>query len=158
MGLAAKSPAVYDEIRFDEKANSGFVILPNRRCLRDYKNYIRPKQGFNKNVIQELCSIVSEFQDIEKYGILLLDQMKIKEDLVWDKHTGNLICFVNLGDLELNYATLKKSNKLASHVLVFLLRSIVNPLKFPVANFATINARSTQLFPLFWKAVGILEG
>eukprot|EP00794_Sanderia_malayensis_P002699 gene2699-3120_t len=157
LGLAAKSPAVYDEIRFDEKTNSGFVVLPSRRRLRDYKNDIRPKQGFNKDVIQELSSIMSQFQDIEKYGILLLDEMKIKEDLVWDKHTGDLIGFVNLGDPELNFATLKKSNELASHVLVFLLRSIVNPLKFSFANFATTNAKSTQLFPLFWKAVGILE-
>ena len=27
LGLAAKSPSVYDEIRYDEKTNSGFVIL-----------------------------------------------------------------------------------------------------------------------------------
>ena len=157
LGLAAKSPAFYDEIRFDEKTNSGFVVLPSRRRLRDYKNYIRPKQGFNKDVIQELCSIVAQFQDIEKYGVLLLDEMKIKEDLVWDKHTGDLIGFVNLGDPELNFATLKKSSELASHVVLFLLRSIVNPLKFSLANFATTNTKSTQLFPLFWKAVGILE-
>ena len=44
LGLAAKSPSVYDEIRYDEKTNSGFVILPRRRRLRDYKNYIRPQQ------------------------------------------------------------------------------------------------------------------
>ena len=61
-GLAAKSPAVYDEIRYDEKTNSGFVILPSRRCLRDYKNYIRPKQGFDEDVIKELRDIVSKFQ------------------------------------------------------------------------------------------------
>ena len=53
LGLAAKSPAVYDEIRFDKKSQSGFVISPSHRCLRDYKNYIRPKQGFNK-----VCHIV----------------------------------------------------------------------------------------------------
>ena len=53
LGLAATSPAVYDEIRFDEKTNSGFVILPSRRRLRDYKNYIRPQRGFNKDVIIE---------------------------------------------------------------------------------------------------------
>ena len=34
---------------------------------------------------------------------------------------------------------------------------MVNPLKFTFANFATSNATSVQLFPLFWKAVGILE-
>ena len=54
LGLAVKSPAVYDEIRFDEKSESGFVILPSRRRLRDYKNYIRPKQGFNKCCVGEI--------------------------------------------------------------------------------------------------------
>ena len=42
-------------------------------------------------------------------------------------------------------------------MLILLVRSIVNPLKFALANFATINVTSVQLFPLFWKAVGILE-
>ena len=30
-------------------------------------------------------------------------------------------------------------------------------MKFTIANFATKNVNATQLFPLFWKAVGILE-
>ena len=86
-----------------------------------------------------------------------MDEMKIQENLVWDKHTGDLIGFVDLGDTELNYATFKKSDEIATHILVFLVRSIVNPLKFSLANFATTNSTSIQLFPLFWKAVGILE-
>ena len=32
---------------------------------------------------------------------------------------------------------------------------MINPLKFSLANFATNNAKSVQMFPLFWKAVGI---
>ena len=82
LDLPAKSPAVYEEIRYNEDTNSGFLILPSRRCLRDYKNYIRPQQGFNKDVIKELCNIVSKFQTIEKYGIILMDEMKIQEKLV----------------------------------------------------------------------------
>ena len=30
--------------------------------------------------------------------------MKIQENLVWDKHTNELIGFLDLGDPELNYA------------------------------------------------------
>ena len=77
--------------------------------------------------------------------------------MVWDKHTGDLIGYVNLGDSQLNYATLKKTDDIASHVLVFLLRSIVNPLKFTLANIDAKNVTSLQLFPLLWKAVGILK-
>ena len=86
-----------------------------------------------------------------------MDEMKIQENLVWDKHTGDLIGFVDLGDTDLNYATLQKTDEIATHVLAFLVRSVVNPLKFTLANFATTGATSVQMFPLFWKAVGILE-
>ena len=156
LGLAAKSPAVSDEIRYDETTNSGFVILPSRRRFRDYKNYIRPQQGFNKDVINELKK-GSNFSNIERYIILLMDEMKVQENLVWYKHTGDLIGFVGLGDPDLNYATLQKLDEVASHLLVFLFRSVTNPLKCSLANFATSNAKSVQMFPLFWKAVGICE-
>ena len=43
LSLAAKSASVYDELR-----NSKCLILPSRRTLRDYKNIIRLKAGFNK--------------------------------------------------------------------------------------------------------------
>ena len=154
--LASHSPSTYDEIRYDEQHQSGFLILPRRR-LRDYKNYIRPQQGFNAKVINELSCVVNNFTNQEKYVVILMDEMKIQEDLVWDKHTGDLIGYVDLGNTELNCATLKKSDEVASHVLVFLVRSIVNPMKFTLANFGTKNVTALQLFPLFWKAVGILE-
>ena len=47
LGLAAKSPTVYEEIRYNEKNKSGILVLPSRRKLRDYKNYIR--HGRNEN-------------------------------------------------------------------------------------------------------------
>ncbi len=157
LGLAAKSASAYDELRYDEKKQTGILILPSRRKLRSYKNYIRPKQGFNKGIITELCEKVKDFSEAEKYIVILMDEMKIQENLVWDKHTGELIGFVNLGDIDLNYAALQKVDKVASHVLVFLIRSIVNPLKFSLANFATSGATSFQMYPLFWKAVSICE-
>ena len=83
--------------------------------------------------------------------------MKIQQNLVWDKHSGELIGFVDLGDIELNYSTLERVDQVATHVLVFLVRSIVNPFKFSMANFATTCATSFQIFPLFWKAVSICE-
>ena len=41
------------------------------------------------------------------------------------KHTGDLIGYVDLGNAELNYAALKKNDEFASHVLVFLVRSVL---------------------------------
>ena len=83
--------------------------------------------------------------------------MKIQENLVWPKQTGDLIGFVDIGDVNLNYATLQETNAIAPHILVFLLRSAVNPFKFILANFATKNTTASQIFPLLWKAVAIFE-
>lgn len=52
----------------------------------------------------------------------------IQHDLVWDKDTGKLTGYMNLGNTDLNAAVLDKTNGFASHVLLFLVRSIVNPL------------------------------
>lgn len=67
--------------------------------------------------------------------VILFDEMKIQESLVWSKHTGKLIGFVNLGDANLSYATLDKTNTIVSHDLVFLIRSIVNPFKLNLSKF-----------------------
>ena len=157
LSLAAKSSAAYDEIRYDEKKGTGFLILPSRRRLRDYKNYIKPQRGFNPEIIHELRRKISDFSDIEKFVVLLMDEMKIQENLVWDKHSGELVGYVDLGDIDLNYATLSKVTQVATHVLVFLVRSIVNPFKFSLANFATDGISAPQMFPLLWKAISICE-
>ena len=101
LNLTAKSTAGYEEIRYNKATGSGFVILPSRRRLRDYKNYIKPKRGFNKEIIKELMDKIKHFNDIERYCIITFDEMKIQENLVWDKYTGELIGFVDLGDLQL---------------------------------------------------------
>lgn len=49
---------------------------------------------------------------------------------MWDKHTGDLIGYVDMRDAEANYAALQKLDEVATHILVFMLRSIVNPFKF----------------------------
>ena len=83
--------------------------------------------------------------------------MKIQEDLVWNKHTGELVGFVDLGDENLNQATLDKPDSLATHLLVFLVKSIMNQLSFSFACFATRGVSSYHIFPLFWRAVSLLE-
>ena len=79
--------------------------------------------------------------------------MKIQENLVWDKHTGELIGYADLGNTELNYVTLPKANEFSSHIMVFLVRSIAKPFKFILANFATKDIQASQIFPLLWKAL-----
>ena len=130
LSLAAKSSSAYSDLRYNSRTGSGVLILPSLRTLRDYKNYIRPKRGFNNEVVDELNKKTELFSESEHYVTILFNEMKIQEDLMWDKRTGELIGFVDVGDMKLNYATV-----LATHILVFLVKSVVNPLSYSFATF-----------------------
>ena len=83
--------------------------------------------------------------------------MKIQEDLVLDRYTGELVGFLDLGDIQTNFATLKDVKELSTHVLAFLVNSIVNPPSFSLAIFAIAGVTSFQIMPIFWKAECYLE-
>ena len=152
LSLAAKSPSCYEELR-----KSKILRLPSQRTLRDYRNCIRPRTGFHEDVIEELIVQSQSYFDVQRYVVLLFDEMKITSNLVFDKFTGELIGFVDLGDPDVNFASLEKADNLASHALVFMVRGVSTELKFSLAYFATDGITSCQLMPLFWEAIGILE-
>ncbi|XP_022780188.1 uncharacterized protein LOC111321541 [Stylophora pistillata] len=90
LSLAAKSPSCYEELR-----NSGILVLPSQRTLRDYRNFIRPKRGFHESFLQELKEMTDTYFDVQRYIVLLFDEMKIMSNLVFDKVTGELIGYVD---------------------------------------------------------------
>ena len=49
LSLHSKSPSVYRELTL-----SGVFVLPSGRVLRDYRNYFKPKPGFNEENISRL--------------------------------------------------------------------------------------------------------
>ena len=152
LSLASKSASAYDELR-----NSNVLTLPSRRTLRDYKNAVKPHAGFNPAVINELKKQVEKLKDHQRKVVISLDEMKIQENLVYDKYSGNLVGFVDLGDPDLNYAMFSDTNALATHVMVFYLRGISSDLKFELGYFGTKGMCSYQIFSRFWCAVRILE-
>ena len=44
--------------------------------------------------MNELTSKTQDFAEIERFTVLLFDEMKVQEDLAWDKNTGNLLCYI----------------------------------------------------------------
>ena len=140
LSLVAKSPSCYEELR-----NSGVLVLPSQRHLKDYRNAIRPRRGFQEEVVKELNDITSSYFDVQRYVVLLFGEMKVKSNLVFDKNTGELIGFTDLGDLELNFAVLDKSEEIATHALTFLVRGVCTELKFCLAHFATTGVTAVQL-------------
>jgi hypothetical protein len=152
LSLASKSPACYEELR-----KSKILVLPSQRTLKDYKNSIRPTTGIQEQVLEELKSLTDCYFDVQRYVVLLIDEMKVMLNLVFDKVTGELIGYIDLGDPDINFGTLEKADEIASHALVFFIRGVCTELKFSLAYFATNGVTSYQLMPLFWEAVGSLE-
>ena len=68
-----------------------------------------------------------------------------------------MIGFVDLGDININCAVLENVQKLATYVLVFLVKSVVSPLSYSFSNFGTDGITVFQIMPIFWQAVKYLE-
>ena len=76
--------------------DSGVIKLPSQRTLRDYTYYTKAACGFSEDVDQQLmmAAKIDTCPEREKYIIILMDEMHIKEGLVYDKHTGNLVAML----------------------------------------------------------------
>ena len=128
LSLHGKSPAAYKELR-----DSGALILPSERVLRDYKNYFKPKAGINMDNIESLREKASPLSEVQRYVVIVIDEMKIQSNLVFDKYTGDLIGFVDLGDPATNYASLGEKDVMATHALAFLVRGMCSDFKHVIA-------------------------
>lgn len=73
---------------------SGVIKLPSQRTLRDYMYYTKAVCGFSEDVDRQLMEAASiqTCAEHEKYVVLLMDEMHIKEDLVYNKHSGMCLC------------------------------------------------------------------
>ena len=70
--------------------SSNLLVLPSERTLRDYTHFIKAKAGFQGEVDHQLCRGA---KDCQKFVCLMSDKVKIKEDLVYDKHSGEVVGF-----------------------------------------------------------------
>ena len=151
-----RSPSTYKALR-----ESGVMKLPSERTLRDYSNVFHPSPGFKKETFEDLRHQASKLQGTGKYVVLAFDEVSIKDDLVFDKHNGELIGFVNLGkdlnDLFGADASTDFTKSIASHALVFMVVGLASRLKFSIGYFGTRSVTSDMLYPLLWKSIGFCE-
>ncbi len=104
--LHYRSSGAYETLR-----SSGVIALPSQRSLRDYTHHFQSKCGFSEEVDQQLVAHpdVRGAEHWTRYVILFLDEMHIREDLVYNKHTGALIGFTNLADITSHLETFEHS-------------------------------------------------
>lgn len=147
--IYAKSHSTYEDLR-----DSGFLRLPTGRTLSDYKNFCSSKSGWQTSVLQAMSDNFKNqgLPQVGKFGGLFFDEVKIKEGLVFDPSTWELVGFVDLG----SDSSIQKN--LATHVLQFYFKSIFTNFQFPCAYFLTRGISALNLNQLFWQGVGLLQG
>ena len=106
----------------------------------------------------------------DRLGALLFYDIKIKEGLVFDPSTWELVGFTDLGDdcdltdLKLSISSEKKSKKtspkekLATHILQFFYKSIFGSFSYPCTYFLTRGINAMKLNRIFWQGVSMLHG
>ena len=107
---------------------------------------------------------VDTIQDFQKYVCLVFDEVRVKEGLVYDKHSLQVIGFVNLGDINnqlLKFERAQTSNSqetitppIVKYMLVFMVHGIFSKLEFPYVRFSCAN---DVVFPLVWECIKQLE-
>ena len=145
--------------------SAGLITLPSERTLRDYTHWIRAGTGFIPEVDSQLVKEAGISEEKDRFVVLVWDEMKVHEDLVFDKNSCQLVGFTNLGEVnnqldKFNQLCLSENEpkpEVASHMLLFMVRGMFSSLQFPYAHFATQGATAAALYPLVWEAVQRLE-
>lgn len=157
------SSSAYDILR-----KSGCLALPSGRTLRDYTHFIDNKPGFNADVDKYMFEQidVKNLKNHEVYVGVIADEMKIKEGLIFNKSSGNILGFTNLGDVNQSIDLLEKQllgeeiespNELATSVFVIMVRGLIVDFNFPYASFPTHKLTGDQIMPLLMEATFRLE-
>ena len=163
LNLKLLSSSSYHALR-----TSGFMHLPSERTLRDYTHYVKARSGFQDDIDGDLKreANIQELPDWKKHIVVLIDEIKIKENLVYDKHETKIIGFVDIGDignqlsqLECSYRneSAKSCPSIATHMLVLMVRGIFFHMEYPYAHFPTHRLTASSLFSIMWEGIERLE-
>ena len=93
--LYSRSHSLYSDLR-----DSGFLKLPSSRTLSDYKNFSSSKSGWQTSVLGAMRDTFNdqEIKKVGRFGGLFFDEVKIKEGLLFDPLSWELVGFVDLED------------------------------------------------------------
>ena len=147
LNIKLLSSSAYHALR-----TSGCIKLPSERTLRDYVHYFKSEPGFQTEASIEKLSLE------RRYVSLIIDEMKIKESLVYNKYNGEIIGFTHLGDINDELQKLEQQHidhpPVAKHILALIVRGLLFKLEFPYAHFATVGSCS---FARNWRISSTLH-
>ena len=143
---------------YDLLRTSGCIKLLSQSTLRDYTHHIPAGIGFSAEVDQHIVDVAFLSSELIRYVIFVMDEMHIRQDLVYDKHDGSLIGFVDLDstnnqilEFESALAAGKTEPKLATAMLTFMVRGLL--CNYPYVQSACHDITGNQMFSLMWEGV-----
>lgn len=94
--LQKKSSTAYELIR-----KSKCLYLPSQRTLCEYIHHNKPDIGFSNELDEQLIrdSKLESLEDHQKYVSMIADEMYIKQGLVYNKTTGDLVGYCRIGEI-----------------------------------------------------------
>ena len=144
--------------------------MPSSRTLRDYGHFAPSSTGFLWETDLQLLKHFQQQQelqgnprDLAKYVTFVLDEMYIKEGLVFNKHSGGMIGFSDLGEINELLAKYERAYKcdegepchkpIANCFVTFMIRGFFTSMKFVYSQFAAVSTKGAELFVLLWKVI-----
>ena len=107
---------------------------------------------------------LNEIPEYQKYVGLIFDEVKVKEELVYNKESMEIIGIVDLGDLskqlklyEMSCTQEEFKPQVATHILMFMVRGLFSSLCFPYAQFPCSSLTGDQLYPITCECNSHLE-
>ncbi|KAK3916675.1 Myosin-51 [Frankliniella fusca] len=163
LALHLTSPSAYELLR-----QTGMIKLPSRMTLFHYSHAKAVEEGVDKVKLESLEACVKKFPEKhKKYHVLMMDEMYISQNLVFQKSNGKLVGYTSLDTIEREVKNLEElidstealdsEDTIASKVLVYMIKGVSNGVKQVVATYAVSKLSSNQLKDWTWHVIGDLE-
>jgi len=118
--LKIKSPKAYRFLR-----ENGVLPLPHESSLQRLVRGLPCQFGFTDFVFDTLGNLLKTKSERDRHGVLVFDEIKVRESLNFDKVSMKFNGFVDFGEFTDEYfQKTRKVNRLADHALVFMFRSL----------------------------------
>lgn len=153
--LKSKSPSSYETLR-------KVLKLPCKRTLFEYSKDMSTECGFNERVLSEISEKIKleTLSEHEKYLALLVDEISIKEDLIYKASTGEIVGFCQLNESSNKLKDLEKQIKedgdnlpIATHIMQLMIRGITTSFKHPLAFFPCHKMKAPELYSIVWECL-----
>ena len=92
-------------------SNLKFLHLPHINTSKQFTNFTTPSSGFNPDILAWLVEDIKleNISEYEKNVVIVFDEMRIKSDLVFQKSTGQIVGFTEMGDINEEFRDFEES-------------------------------------------------